>query len=125
MSFSMSVVLKDVGGITRVAARGEATARDFPINQMHFDALLGADWASKRVVVSMDDVPYLDSAAIGWLITVHKQFKNAGGRLALYALQPAVKNVLTLLKVERVVPMFADAALAEKHLKKKVAEKAA
>ena len=38
----------------------------------------------------------------------HKAFKEGGGTLVVHSLQPAVKQILTVLKIGRVVPLVAD-----------------
>jgi hypothetical protein len=117
MAFKLSVISRDPSGIQFIAAYGPATAQDFPSNDpVHFDRLLGGQWASQRVVLDMDAVPYFDSSAIGWLINIQKQFQDGGGALALHSVQPHVHNILSLLKIERIVPIGADASAARKLL---------
>jgi anti-anti-sigma factor len=112
MALKLSIISREAG-ILYAAAYGEATARDFPTPEtVLFDQLAGANWAQQRIALDMDAVPYLDSSAIGWLIQTQKQFREAGGLLALHSVQPHVKNILSLLKVERVVPFGRDAQAA-------------
>ncbi|HEY4328171.1 MAG TPA: STAS domain-containing protein [Phycisphaerae bacterium] len=113
MAFKLAVISKDSSGTVFAAAYGDATARDFPdANRLHFNLILGGDWASQHVVLDMDAVPFLDSSAIGWLIQSQKRFREGGGYLVLHSVQPHVKNILNLLKIERVVPMCRDASSA-------------
>lgn len=106
MPFSLSLIGKDPAGVVHVAAHGEAHSSDFSASTMaHFDGLLGGSWAGNRVLLNMDNVPYLVSAAIGWMLNSQKQFRAAGGMLVLHSVQPNVLNILKLLKVERVVPI--------------------
>jgi anti-anti-sigma factor len=113
MPFTLSLLGKDPDGVVHIAAHGDAETTDFSASKLaHFDALLGGDWAAKRVVLNMENVPYLVSAAIGWLLMSQKGFRAAGGALVLHSAQPAVANVLKLLKVERVIPIAADEASA-------------
>lgn len=128
MAFTLAVVSKDsvemAGGVVHLAARGEAAAGHMPAAGFgNFEALLGPDWVSRKLMMNMEDVPYLASAAIGWLITVQKQLRTEGGMLVMYGVQPAVRNVLNLLKVERVVPVAKDAAEARMLLTEKAKEK--
>jgi anti-anti-sigma factor len=107
--FSLSLLGKEPTGVVHVAAHGEAHSTDFTATKgTYFEAMLGAKWASAHVVMSMEDVPYVVSAAIGWLLTAQKQFRANGGLLVLHSVQPNVLNILKLLKVERVVPIAAD-----------------
>jgi STAS domain len=117
MAFKLSVISRDPSGVQFIAAYGPATAQDFPSNDpVHFDRLLGGQWATQRVVLDMDAVPYFDSSAIGWLINIQKQFQESGGALAMHSVQPHVHNILSLLKIERMVPIGRDAAAAKKLL---------
>jgi anti-anti-sigma factor len=109
MALKLSVIARHPTGISEVAAYGEATAADFPNPEsFYFDKLLGPAWNSQRVALDMDAVSYLDSAAISWLINLQRNFRQGGGGLALHHVQPHVKNILNLLKVERVIPLCAD-----------------
>jgi len=112
MTFKLSVLSRDPAGPILVAGYGQATSQTLAMDQLHFDALLGGGWASQTVLLDMDAVPFIDSCAIGWLIKSQKHFKAGGGTLMLHSLQPNVRNVLGLLKIERVVPIAADEAAA-------------
>jgi len=113
MALKLSVITRE-SGIVFAAAYGEATAGDFTTpDAVLFDTILGPSWSQQRVALDMDAVPYLDSSAIGWLIQVQKHFRDAGGCLVLHSVQPHVKNILSLLKVERVVPMGRDSGAAK------------
>ena len=109
MPFSFSLLSRD-SGITHLTAEGEATAVDFrPAGTHHFDTLLGDDWSSQRVLLNMERVPCIDSSAIGWLIHAQRAFRAAGGKLVLHSVSPAVRNVLELLKLGRIVPLAPSA----------------
>ena len=113
MSFKLGVVSRDPSGIVLAAGYGQATSQTFAsMEQILFDALLGGGWAAQTVLLDMDAVPFVDSCAIGWLIKCQRQFKAGGGTLVLHSLQPNVRNVLSLLKIERVVPIAVDEAAA-------------
>jgi len=124
MAFKLAVIHRDPAGAVFAAAYGEATARDFPAqNHILFDTLLGDGWSSLRVALDLDAVPYVDSSAIGWLIHAQKMFRDNGGRLVLHSVQPHVKNILNLLKIEKVVPIVSDLEEAQKSLQDKTRRK--
>lgn len=121
MAFKLAVISRETSGIILVAAYGEATVLDFPsADHVQFDKLLGPTWNQQRIVLDMDAVPYLDSSAIGWLINAQKQFRAAGGGLVLHSVQPHVKNILSLLRIEKVVPIAIDATAAKKLVPRRV-----
>lgn len=111
MQLSLSLVGDSHSEVVEVAAQGDsAFTTPAPGAHVQFDTLLGADWNSRRVLLNMERAAYIDSACIGWLIASQKNFRANGGEMVLHSVQPAVRNVLELLKIGRVVPIAADAA---------------
>ncbi len=93
-------------GFVKLVVDGTVTSADFsPDGKNPLEGVLGPTWNTFRVVMDMAQVVYADSSAIGWLISSQKSFKDAGGAIAVYHLQPAVKQVFDLLKVGKVVPL--------------------
>ena len=85
--------------------------------------LVGKDWASRPVALGFSDVGYIDSAAIGWLLSLHKKMDEAGGKLVLHSMSPSVRRVLTMMRLESVLNLAEDKAEAIKQLKKKKGSK--
>jgi anti-anti-sigma factor len=117
MPFSLSLISRDdAAGILHVAAEGEATTLDFPLaNASHFDNLLGHDWNTHCLLLNLERLSYIDSSAIGWLISSQKSCRTHGGQIVIHSVQPGVRNVLELLKIGRVIPI-ADTAPAGRKL---------
>ena len=93
-------------GVVKLTADGTVTAQDFDASGKNpIESVLGPTWTSFRVLMDMASVSYIDSSAIGWLIGTQKAFREKGGSFAVYHVQPAVMQVLNLLKVGRVVPI--------------------
>jgi anti-anti-sigma factor len=107
MKLTLVSIEKD--GIIRVAADGNITTADFAASGKNpLEALLGMTWFTNRVLLNLDRTDYIDSSAIGWLIGCQKAFKDGGGMLVVHSVQPAVKQILDVLKIGRVVPLVAD-----------------
>jgi anti-sigma B factor antagonist len=60
------------------------------------------------VLVDCSDVGFVDSAGVGLLVTGHRRAQEAGGRLDLAGLQPAVAHVLQLTRADRLLTVHAD-----------------
>lgn len=104
MKISLGGIERD--GFVKLMIEGNITATDFPADGKNpIEGLLGPAWTTFRVLLDIGNVPYIDSSAIGWLIGTSKNFKDGGGGLAVYRIQPSVKQVLDLLKVGKVVPL--------------------
>ncbi len=68
-----------------------------------------------KVVVDFSAVEYISSAGLRSLMMASKQSKAAGGRLAVAALTPMVKEIFTISRFTMVVQVFdtvADAVVA-------------
>ena len=96
-------------GTVKVASQGNVTAADIDATGPNpMERILGQNWYQMRVLLDLTATQYIDSSAIGWLIGTSKQLKDGGGTLVVYGVQPAVRQVLDLLKVGRVVPLVED-----------------
>ena len=101
------------GGVIRVAAEGEVTADDFEDpNDNPLGKLLGTTWSNNNVLLDLSRVTYIDSSAIGWLISCSRAFKAGGGRFVAHSVQPAVKQILDMLRIGQVVPLAPDETAA-------------
>ena len=105
--------LEPEDGFVHVHVAGAITTYDFqgdPINPL--ERLLGVNWNARRLLLDFDEVPTIDSAGIGWLIASNKQCKNGGGQVAVHSIQPAVLQMLKILRIDKLLPLAADAAAA-------------
>ncbi|MGF1635096.1 MAG: STAS domain-containing protein [Phycisphaerae bacterium] len=100
----MRLVSIEREGAVKLSCDGSITGADIDAGGINpIQDVLGDTWTHSRIMLDMDGVSYVDSSAIGWLISTQKAVKDAGGKLVVYAVQPAVRQVLDLLKVGRVV----------------------
>jgi anti-anti-sigma factor len=111
--------VSEEAGVVHLAAEGDVTAVDLHAAAVSpFQVILGQTWNTRRILLNMENVSYLDSCGIGWLISTQKAFRAAGGYLAMHSLQPQVRHLLNLLKLDRVVPMADGAAAGREALAK-------
>ncbi len=59
------------------------------------DALAG----SKKILLNLKDVNYIDSAGLGELVSSYTTVKNAGGELKLLNLTSKVRDLLVITKL--------------------------
>jgi len=105
-AMKLTMVSIEKGGLILVAAEGNITAADVdPTVVNPLQTLLGATWSTNRVLLNMEQSGYIDSSAIGWLMSTHKAFKEAGGQMVIYNVQPAVRQLLDMLKIGRILPI--------------------
>lgn len=103
---SVKVLSIEDDGIALLACEGELDGLQMNEGDTaDLQKLLGADWASRRVVLDMSGASYMDSAAIGWLLSLHKKLNDAGGRLVVCGVQLSIKRVIELMRIDRVVTL--------------------
>jgi anti-anti-sigma factor len=111
MKLTLLSIEKD--GTIRVATEGNITTADFDAGGKNpLETLLGATWFTTKVLLNMERTDYIDSSAIGWLISCQKAFKDGGGTLIVHSIQPSVRQILDVLKISRVVPLVNNEAEA-------------
>jgi anti-sigma B factor antagonist len=109
----LNLVAIEPDGLVHAAAEGNLTGSDARADSTHlFESLLGANWRSGRVMVDFSRCGMIDSAAIGIFVDSNKQFKSGGGVLVLYSLAPRVRQVMELLKLERLFNLAPNEAAA-------------
>jgi anti-anti-sigma factor len=65
-----------------------------------------------KLVIDLDAVTYIDSAAIGCLMDIYRLFKDRDGAVKLSGLQPRVKTILFMTGVQRIVDVHGEEAEA-------------
>jgi hypothetical protein len=70
-------------------------------------ALLGPRCYHEKVMLSLEGCQAIDSGGLGWLLRSHKSFREAGGKLVLWAVPPVVGDVL---RFTRLAPLLHIAA---------------
>ncbi len=90
----------------RLEADGAITCSDFSSDGKNpLEGVLGQNWPKNKISLNVEKVPFIDSAAIGWLIGTQRASHQQGGQIVLHSLQPSVRQVLDLLKVGRLVKL--------------------
>jgi anti-sigma B factor antagonist len=77
---------------------------DFPALIQTIDNLI-AD-GTRRLAVDLGTLPFINSAALGYLIKAAQTMEDKGGELALARIQPAIQRILTMTNLEDIFPSF-------------------
>ena len=100
----------------RIQLRGRITQESRADDGDPLAQAAGQDVYSRRVMVDMELVEFLDSSGIGWLLSMNRQFQEQGGALALHSVPPLVANALKLLRLNEILTIVIDAREAERSL---------
>lgn len=79
-------------------------------------ALLGAlaKHTPKKVILDLSQVPYMDSSAIAVLVEALQKMRKGGGKICLTGLQPRVKGLLEIARLDSIFVLAADEEEAKK-----------
>lgn len=98
----------------RLQAAGRIMHSQFGEEPDSLRMLTGPNGYARRVLVSLEQVRYIDSAGIGWLLSSHKRFQKGGGKLVLHSVPESVMATLKVLRLDTILNIAPDetAALA-------------
>ena len=118
MATKLNLISIDPDGAVRVASAGDFAAGDFSPHAMNaFEVILGRTWASQWVLLDLSRTHFVDSAAVGWLLTSQRKFRESGGGLAVHSATPRVRQMFELLRLELMLPLMPDEAAARDYLR--------
>jgi anti-sigma B factor antagonist len=78
--------------------------QDFPVLIQSVDGLLSE--GTRHLAIDLHTLPFINSAALGWLIKAQRGMEQQGGELALARLQPAIQQILEMTNLDVVFPSF-------------------
>lgn len=64
------------------------------------------DDGNSWLLINLTEVPYMDSAGLGVLVSGLKNTNRKSGDLRVYGLQPDVKNIFELTRLNKVFQIF-------------------
>ena len=103
----MNVTTTTVNGITVVNV--SETKLTYPLLTDFVTAITGLiEGGSKRILVNLENVSYVDSATIGCLMDLYRQANTAGGALKLAGVQKRVETMLTMTGAQNFLEIHAD-----------------
>ncbi|MGD0647695.1 MAG: STAS domain-containing protein [Acidobacteriaceae bacterium] len=108
---SMKLATRDVSGVTIVDLSGKITLGEGGLTLREEVRKLLAD-GSKKIVLNLGDVNYIDSSGLGELVSAYTAVKNAGGELKLLNLTSKVRDLLVITKLVTVFDVKEDEASA-------------
>lgn len=104
----MNLILVEAApdGVAHLAIEGALTAVDLVGDGRDPLAdLVGEDWPTRKILLDLSNANYLDSSAIGWLLTCARQLRDGGGQLALHSIPPTIRQIFDVLRISSVLPI--------------------
>lgn len=106
--------VREQGDAIIATLHGEIDLHNSPDLRGHLMRMLESK-KPKRLVLNLSDVPYMDSSAIAVLVETLQRVRKNAGSVYLTNLQPRVKGLLEIARLETIFVVTADetAALAK------------
>lgn len=115
MSDEMKVESVDADGVVHIMCHGGLDGFiNPPESHNPFVALLGPNWATKRVLLDLSRTDFLGSSAMGWLISCYRLFKGAGGALVTHSANLRVRQSFKLLHIASVIAVADNLEAAQR-----------
>ena len=110
---SMTLATRNVSGVTIVDLSGKITLGEGGVTLREEVRKLLAD-GSKKIVLNLGEVNYIDSSGLGELVKAHTTIRNQGGQLKLATLNKRVDDLLQMTHLSAVFDIQKDEASAIK-----------
>lgn len=107
-----SISVEQSGAVSVLTARGKIAAGDSSMAfQSALEHLLGG--GCRFILLDLEQVTYMDSAGLGQLAAAFGSVRQAGGELKLLRVNPRIKALLHITRLNHVFEIFSarDAAL--------------
>lgn len=106
----MKIEVSEDGKVTLLRLSGDLDATSGPRLTEELDRL----WNDGRrhFVLDLQEVPFIDSGGLSALVRLFKRLRGQAGRLGLAALQPSVRRVFELTRLDRSFDIYPDVAEA-------------
>jgi len=108
---SVKLTTRTKGDVTIVDASGRLTLGE-GTSSLRTKIRELVDGGSRRIVLNLSDVAYMDSSGLGELIAAHTTITTAGGEIKLLNLAKRVHDLLKLTKLYTVFESFEDETAA-------------
>jgi anti-sigma B factor antagonist len=111
----METTTRQLGDVTVLDISGRITLGEG--NVMLRELVRGLiDKGSRKIVLNLGEVEYVDSSGVGELVKTHTTVRNQGGRLVLVNLNKRINDLLQMTKLSSVFDIERDEAGAIKSL---------
>lgn len=107
----MELAVEESGDVRIVRVR--ETKLTYPVLSSFFAEVRQViEGGTKKLLIDLQSVSYIDSASIGCLMDVHRLLQERGGTLRLSGLQPRVETMISMTGVHKIIEIHREEAEA-------------
>ena len=92
----------------------DGNIEDFPVLIQTVDNLITD--GSQQIAIDLHGLPFINSAALGYLVRARQNMEDKGGELVLCRLQPAITRIMEMTQLDQVFPSFLSVEEAVSYL---------
>ena len=107
----MQLAVQDSGDV-RIVRVGESRLTYPTLSAFFTEVRHLVDGGARKLLIDLQGVSYIDSAAIGCLMDIHRLLQEKGGVLRLAAPQPRVETMISMTGVHKIIGLHRDEAAA-------------
>jgi anti-sigma B factor antagonist len=89
-----------------IAVQGEVDLHNSPDLRAALLSVLSP--VPKRLILNLASVPYMDSSAVAVLVEALQKLRPSGGKVMLVCLQPRVKGLLEIARLDSIFTLATD-----------------
>src|SRR5262249_36859450 len=103
----MQLQMEDKGDVTLV--RVQEAKLTYPVLSSFFSEVRQrVEAGGRKKVVDLPAVSYIDSAAVGVLVDIHRLLQEKSGTVKLCSLQPRVQTMISMTGVNKIIELVPD-----------------
>jgi len=80
---------------------GEVDLSTAPVLRARLDEVISG--GSRRLIVSLEEVTFMDSSGLSVLVSAFKAMREAGGRISLVCDEPTIAKIFTITGLDRIL----------------------
>ena len=107
----MEINVRKAGEITILDFVGAMTLGD-PVEQVRNETEQLLESGQKNIVVNLGAVTQMDSSGLGVLLRAHNAYKQAGGKIKVYAVPKRVMQLFKMVRLDTIFDISEDEASA-------------
>ncbi len=101
-------VLSDDGEVLRLKMKRDILRDDTVPDLKPLEDLLQPAGYTRSVLLSLEDLTFIDTMQLSSLMVMHKRFCETGGKLVVHSIRPQVMEILQMLRFEAVLRIAED-----------------
>ena len=107
----MQLAVQESGDV-RIVRVGESRLTYPTLSAFFTEVRQLVDGGARKLLIDLQSVSYIDSAAIGCLMDIHRLLQDKGGTLRLAGPQPRVETMISMTGVHKIIGLHRDEAAA-------------